>query len=519
MKKVEGKHRSEYQFTDVDQKILAATRDDVTLFSQHYFDIEPMPWQHYFYHAPQKQKIVVAGIRSGKTFGAALGFTHYATFNPYTRIANASISLDQAKIVYTSALELANKSNFSRFVDHVAKHPFPFIRMVNGSEMWFRSVGYEAELWRGQEFDWINVDEAAYIPTVATITTLQGRLLGKNPATNRYRDGIFTITTSPKGRGWLQEMWRNGDPAYPESDVEKYLSLRVRTLDNPHLNPAQLELTLANYTDRQRMQELEGMFLDPEDSVFSWESIQAMSDIERPEVENLIRQIDAIEEGKFKQFNTNDYQRFELEPVPGRNYLISWDIGTKATRHLGRNATVMFIVDLTDKPWKIVGFRRETQSSYPEIIRMINETDGRWKMKGKTQTWTLIDSTGSGNVVKEILEDSYGLSVEGMVYSIASKPEVITAGQYALDHRMIVGPPMRTVMDEFGAYIMDDKRIAQDCVMALCQACYHARIRTGDNQRAQGTILPTRTSERRHPLFDTTEQPESRRRDRSVRRS
>lgn len=488
--------RIPYVLTDIDKQILAATSNDITLFSEHYFDIEPMPWQHAFYHAPQKQKIVVAGIRSGKTFCVSLGFLHFATFNPYSRIANASLSLDQAKIVFYSALDLASKHNFERFVEHVVKHPFPTIRMVNGAEMWFRSVGYEAELWRGQEFDWINVDEAAYIPHVTTISTLQGRLLGKNNMTNQFRKGIFTITTSPRGRGWLYEFWRKGDPNFDEAEPDKFLSMRIRTLDNPHLNPAQLELTLANYTDRQRQQELEGAFLDPEDAVFSWESVQAMSDIDgRPEVQALVKRIDAIEEGKYKAFSKTDYQRFALDPEPNHTYILSWDIGTSATRNQGRNATVLFGLDITERPWKIIAYRRETTASYPQIIDWIKETDDRYRDNNRNQVWTVIDATGSGSVVKEILQDTYNLDVQGLVYSMATKPEVITAGQVCLDRRYVVSPPIRTVMDEFSSYEMDDKRIVQDCVMSLCQGLYHARMRAGDQSRGlSGETLVTRTN-------------------------
>lgn len=488
--------RVEYNFTEVDKQILTATRDDITLFSEHYFGIEPIPWQHFFYHAPQLQKIAIAGIRAGKTFGASLGFLHYAAFHPWSRIANASISLDQAKIVFYSALELASKNNYQRFVADTIKHPFPTIRMVNGAEMWFRSVGYEAELWRGHEFDWINADEAAYIPHASTIATLQGRLLGKNPMTGKYRDGKFTITTSPRGRGWLYELWRKGDPAFPDADPSRYLSIRIRTYDNPHLSPDQLALTLANYTERQKQQELEGMFLDPEDAVFSWQSIQAMSDIDgRSEVQALIKEIDAIEEGTHKQFSGNDYQRFNLGPQNGHAYICSWDIGTTATRHLGRNATVLFVIDITNRPWRVVAYRRETVASYPQIIDWIRETDGQYRNQGNGQAWTVIDATGSGNVVQQILQDEHNLDVEGLVYSMATKPEVINAGQVCLDRQYIISPPIRAVMDEFSSYEMDDKRIAQDCVMALCQGLYYARQRAGDYARTlSGETLVTRTN-------------------------
>jgi hypothetical protein len=155
----------------------------------------------------------------------------------------------------------------------------------------------------------------------------------------------------------------------------------------------------------------------------------------------------------------------------------------------------LFAIDITDRPWKIIAYRRETTASYPQIIEWIRETDERYRANNKNQCWTVIDSTGSGNVVKEILQDQYNLDVQGLVYSMATKPEVITAGQVCLDRRLVISPPIRTVQDEFSSYEIDDKRIVQDCVMALCQGLYHARLRAGDYARTlSGETLATRTN-------------------------
>lgn len=520
--------RAQYSFSSLDSQILTATEDDLTLFSEWFFAADehgvgptPIPWQHYFYHKPQKRKTLIAGIRSGKTYAVSLGFPHYSLYHPYSRLANASISADQAKIVFYNVVDLCSRPRFERFIKDTRKHPFPVIELVNGSEMWFRSVGYEAELWRGWEFDWINIDEAAYIGGKATLDTLDGRLLGRNTQTNQPRAAIRTITSSPKGRGWLVDEFYKGDPGRPEYNPDRYLSMRVRSIDNPNLDRKELEALMGEYSDRQRKQELEGMFLDPEDAVFGWESIQWMSDAERrEEVRALIAELDNLQdtpdaEGFVpKVLDKSDYVRYELPPGRNKTYLISWDLGTTATKHLGRNATVGMVFDIGQKPWRLVAYRREKKATYSLIIQWIKEWHFRYNALGHNGVETVIDATGSGGVVQEILQEEHGLDIDGLVYSQASKPDIINAGQVLIDQGAVITPPIRALADELAGYEIDDKRIVQDCVMAFCQGLYRIRQRFGDMTRnTSGLILPTMTGQaRRSGLVLAEERYESRRR-------
>lgn len=496
-----------YQLTKTDEQILAHTANSLTAFSQWYFDIRPIPWQHWFYHRPQKRKTLTAGIRSGKTYCVSLAFPHYALFNPYSRLANASISADQAKIVFYNVLDLVSRSKFEKFVKDSRKHPFPVIELINGSEMWFRSVGYEAELWRGWEFDWINIDEAAYITSKNTIDTLDGRLLGRNTHINQPRAGLRTITTSPKGRSWLYDEHKKGDPGFPDVyNPKRYLSLRIRSIDNPYLDRDELQELMAQYSDRQRKQELEGAFLDPEDAVFSYEAIQYMCDTTRPEVFALSDAIDKLADARAgdetgfvpKVLDNGDYARYQLPPGQNRTYLISWDLGTTATRHLGRNATVGMVFDITELPWKLVAYRRERKASYSLIVQWIKEWHLHYNMHGHNSVETVIDSTGSGNPIKEILQDEHNLDVDGIVYTSTSKPDIINAGQVCIERQLVIAPPIRALLDELSGYEINDKKIVQDCVMAFCQGLHRARMRTVDLAKARSDIIiPTRAGARR----------------------
>ena len=92
-----------FHMTPLDREMLDPDRgglNDITWWYKAYFDGTLYPWQHYFYHHPAKDKMVVAGIRSGKSFVAAVGLTHTAFYHPFSRILNTSISSEQAKIVF-----------------------------------------------------------------------------------------------------------------------------------------------------------------------------------------------------------------------------------------------------------------------------------------------------------------------------------------------------------------------------------------------------------------------------------
>ncbi|MGI9252512.1 MAG: hypothetical protein ACR2J8_02105, partial [Thermomicrobiales bacterium] len=334
------------------------------------------------------------------------------------------------------------------------------------------------------------------------------------------RDARLTITTSPKGRGWLYDEYKKGDPAFPDQyNPDRYLSLRVRSIDNPYLDKAELEALMGEYSDRQRQQELEGVFLDPEDAVFSWEAIQSMSDASRPEVAALIGAIDSLSENPGgdgyapKVFDKADYARYELAPGQNRTYLISWDLGTSATRHLGRNATVGMVFDISARPWRLVAYRREKKATYSMIIQWIKEWHLRYNSFGQNAVETVIDASGSGNPVQQILQDEHGLDVDGLVYNNTTKPDVINAGQVCIERGLVITPPIRALMDELSGYEIDDKRIVQDCVMAFCQGLHRARLRDGDLARSKsGLILPTRTSlARRNPELVAQDRYEARR--------
>lgn len=470
----------QFRLTALDRAILPACADDIDLWTRGYFGTSMFRYQRNFYHRPQLDKMLIASIRVGKSELAALGFLHLAQYNPYSRLLNTSISSEQAKIVFTKAVERCHHPNFEHWVEQIQSSPYPMIRLVNKAELWFRSIGYDAELIRGFEFDAINVDECSYVTRETSIHTLKGRLLGINPFTNRPRLGIFWQMSSPKPVPWVFDRWKKGDPAYLNARPDKYLSLRATIYDNPLLSQEQIADLMAEYSDAMIRQEFFGEFLENLDAVFPQMQVLAACDENHREVRWMYEQI--------KQWNamhqvrsirddagiSEDITHYEIEPQPGHLYVNSWDLGKKPTR-AGRNATVAMVYDITHEPWSQVAYLYREGMGYVEAKSFIERWHEKYSGRG-SRCRTVIDSTGKGDVLQEFMEREKTVDdLEGIVYSSTTKPPLIHAGKIMLERDGVRFPFIRKQVDQLTAYQIIDKDLAQDIVMCYCQAMYAAR--------------------------------------------
>jgi hypothetical protein len=462
------------------------------LFAQHYFDVNLFNWQEYVCQYPVKNKLLVAGIRTGKSFLAAYMLNHFAYWNPGSRCLNVCITADQAQIIFQDIINLASSDKFSHWVDKVVYHPYPMIRLVNGSEIWSRSIGGasgDASTLRGWEFDFINVDEAAYVVNEFAIRTLQGRLIGVNKVTNKPRYGMFTMTTTPKGaKTWLYDRWKLGDPSYPGADPTKYLSFRAKTSDNTLLDPELIAAVLADYTEKQRQQELEGVFIS-DDTLFQLEDLVAMSgkdlgedildlahhDTTVIELEKGIKDW-FLHKGEVIEDIPQTIDHYELEPERGHTYVAGWDLGARAVirgKNQGRNATVGCVFDITTRPWKLVAYKYTTQGRYSMAMQDVKDWHNKYSYNATCLT--RIDALGPGDVIHQMLEeDEY--KIDGFKASTISKGVMLQAAAVAAERRWWRWPFIRRAIDQFQTYDpADDKNIAQDIVIALSQAIHLAR--------------------------------------------
>ncbi len=482
-----------FAMTALDKAILENCEYDLNLWMAGYFDGQAFPWQSYFYHAPQKDKCLVASIRVGKSRLVAMGFLHFAQYHPYCQLLNTSISSEQSKIVYRTCLELCSMPRFAHWVEHVQSSPFPVIRLVNGAELHFRSIGYDAELIRGFEFDWINVDEAGYVTREQAITTLRGRLLGFNNRTHLPRLGHFSTTSSPKGQGWLAERWKKGDPQFSGAEPHKYLSLRATIWDNPTLSREDIERQMAEYTDAMIAQEFYGEFTLNYDAMFAYQNVMDCCSAEKHERElrGLYQHIQEWKDAHERRVSlrgesaglTDDIEHYECPPQPGHRYVNSWDFGKKPTAK-GRNAMVGVVYDITHEPWVQVAFFYREGMAYTAAKEMVEQWHAKYSLEGAAWCRTAIDATGKGDVIQEFMEAEKTIDkLEGIVYSGVNKPNLLHAGKLMVERGLVVFPFIRRQVDQLTNYEIFDKEIAQDIVMAFCQAMYVARDLTRMTER------------------------------------
>jgi hypothetical protein len=479
------KKTTSFAMNSLDKEILTRCQYDIDLWAKGYFDGQMFRYQQEFYHRPQKNKLLIAGIRTGKSHVVSRGFLHYAQYHPYSRLLNTSISSEQAKIVFQNCLQICNAPRFKHWVDSVQSSPYPTIKLVNGSELWFRSIGYDAELIRGFEFDVINIDEAAYVTRESSYKTLKGRLLGINPLTGLPRAGIMWLVSSPKGQGWLAELWKKGDPQFAQAQPNKYLSLRATIFDNPLLDREQIDDLMAEYTDSMIRQELYGEFLDNLEAVFPYGMVMSGCDPDDVTVRWLYEQIEQWK--RSQQSNkpswradaglTDDIDHFEIDPQIGHRYVSSWDLGKKPTSK-GRNAMVGMVWDITHEPWSMVAYYYREGMGYVEAKSRIEGWHEKYSSRGATCR-TVIDSTGKGDVLQEFMERERTIdNLEGIVYSSANKPNLIHAGKLMVERGNVRYPFVRKMCDQLSNYEIFDKDIPQDIVMCFCQAMYSAREMT-----------------------------------------
>src|SRR5712691_2732070 len=151
-----------------------------------------------------------------------------------------------------------------------------------------------------------------------------------------------------------------------------------------------------------------------------------------------------------QESNSLDIDHYEPEPKAGRQYLASWDLGKKATK-AGRNATVGMVWDITELPWKMVAYRYETGSSYLGAMGWIEQWHLKYASRG-TSWYTVIDASGKGGVLNEVIEAQNRIQFDGIVYSNHLKPNLITSRKLAIERSLLRFPMLRRMVDQLSIY-------------------------------------------------------------------
>lgn len=173
-----------------------------------------------------------------------------------------------------------------------------------------------------------------------------------------------------------------------------------------------------------------------------------------------------------------------FEPQPGRSYMGAFDLagnklrGKKKKR--GSDPTVGFVVDYTERPWRIVRFDyiRGGEADWEQKYALMDEVYRAYRLP-----WLIIDATGNVDSVQEALQ-ARGVEVEGVHFGGSSNKKFDMLRNLQLATEMEFGgvrgalrsPLIPQLRYELDHYVLPDDDIQQDCVFALAMVTHELML-------------------------------------------
>jgi len=453
----------------------AQMRDDPVLFAD--IMLAKSPRQKGKEHAGQIRwlteanasiNVLVPGNRFGKSVVEAMRHIHHCVFKigaqpdgrhswrtmPYETI-NVSISADQAGIAMDEAVRLCETPQMKPLVKRIYSTPFPRIIFYNGAVFHCRSAHEDGKFIDGHAYRLVSVDEAGWLKNDLK------RLMNGVIILRLAGGGMIDLIGTPKGYTdlyWYANRGLRG--------VEGYYTQRGSIYDNPFLSKEDLKMRdelLAQADPRLREQVLYGDFVSETGMAFTQDQLDQTFRAGLP------------------------------AHVPYRKdhrYVQAWDLGRRT------DWTVGATFDVTSAPYQLVDFQRLQKVPWEHIYNLIIA-----KSKEYDISLPVIDATGPvGDVIEEELANR-GLFVDAQKVSNQQlKTNLVNTLQSAMDYgRATIGvrtvldeagfarevpsmdpvggewgllrmPPIPQLLDEFGGYELDDKKLVQDSVMAVALA-------------------------------------------------
>lgn len=352
---------------------------------------------------------------------AAVQALYYAVMRPSFRQGIVSVTLDQARLAFDVALSFAQDNPvISRLIAKVRETPFPLIHFVNGSEITVRTSARDGIYLRGHKFHRLILDEADYLSErfvneVARMTLAD------------YNGQLVLISTPRSRRSIVYTELQNGLAGKPGVYAQT-----GATFENPNISHEYIASLKERLTQAAWLREVEGQYADDDSAVFRWEDIQA-----------------AYEDADWRLGEKRDKAA----------YVIGADLAKSM------DWTVITVLDITQKPYRVVAFDRFQRQPWPVVVERLRQAHTEYQ-----PVRMLIDATGVGGAVLDEVRDI----AQGFVFTARTKVDLITNLQLALEKRFVKLPFIRELVDELQNYEWDDTKLETDCVMSLALALWAA---------------------------------------------
>lgn len=420
-----------------------AVRDPV-LFAREFLEVEPHEGQiRWLQNSITPENLLVTGNRWGKSFIQSVKIIHRCVFRirdlkydsagRYNAV-NASITMDQAKIVFHNVLRLIKgKPLLEAMINCVRWSPYPRLYFANGALLTARSTQNRGEHLLGNDYDYFNFDEAAFElhPDYVVDEVIAMRLAD--------REGMLDLTSTPKGRNWYYRRWldlsKRIDTAYTQQG---------NTLENDHVSRKYVERKKKNLSEKIVSQNIMGEFVESGDELISAECIHSAF------------------------ASSTGFS----DPVDGHRYCHGWDLARKVTH------TVGVTLDISSKPYQVVAIERFRGRDWDDVFSTIR------KRHRKYGGPVLVDSTGLGDVVLSQLSDIGATGFNFGVGGGRAKSELLTNLQFLHERQEIAYPYFEQISgDDFWSNRQElyeatwEDNTSCDFIMALALVCWNLRHR------------------------------------------
>jgi hypothetical protein len=384
--------------------------------------------------------LLVTGNRWGKSFAEAIKVIHHALFRirdiKYDRadryhIVTASITQDQARIIYDTVLRILNSTCLIEgLIKKETVTPYPRLVLGNGAIIEARSTQRRGQYLLGHDYDYFIFDEVAFESEAEFVVNevIKMRLAD--------RMGRLDLVSTPNGRNWfyrkMKELKDRPNKAYVQSGD---------TRENMYISKEYLQMQVEYLSDKRVAQNIMGQFVDSGGEIIPGRYIDEA----------------LISESARNAFAVSDKKN--------GFYLSGWDLARKKT------ATVGITVEIADNIATIVELTRIRKWDWNIIIEAIRKQQRRFPGR------LIIDATGLGDVVVSQLAD---LNPTSVIFTTKTKAELLTNLElfhslkrikYARWERPDENGRVWSLEDELRSATWDDNNQC-DAVMALSLALW-----------------------------------------------
>jgi len=331
------------------------------------------------------ENLLVTGNRWGKSFVCAVKIIHNAVYRVRKlvydsagkyRIVTASITQDQANIIFNHVVRMARESAILEpLISQITRTPYPRLILSNGAVVEARTTQNRGEYLLGNDYDLFIFDEVAFEtdPEYVVEEVIKMRLAD--------REGRLDMVSTPNGKNWFYLRARE----IIEADRAGYFQ-SGDSRENRFISSDALKERVNNFSERRVRQNIMGQFVDCGSEILRGEYVDRAT-------------------GGFHGTAT-------LFDKAGRTARISgWDLARKQT------ATVGITVEVAEGKVRVIELERFKRFDWQVVIENIKTRQQRYPGQ------LIIDATGLGDVVVEQLS-SYNPTA--VVFTQKTKAELLT---------------------------------------------------------------------------------------------